>query len=135
VSNPCVVVDRYKANTVLRMFYNELSSGEQIIKTAILNDRIWVNGVVGSLWGTYNGETSIFGNEYTMTMSLSQNGLGYLTSSDEILYRLSFGLNSSTKDYYVQSDWIDYDSDEFLESQVTPDNKFRYNEILKSLNY
>ena len=131
-SNPCVVVDRYLGNNVLRMFYNKLVSGKQIIKSSILGDRIWHGG--GSISIDESVVPTINGNLCTASFSLSENGLSFLENNSDLRVRLYHNNNSGSKNYLIQSEWrIGTDEDKML--SMTPNGRWNYTDVWKSVPY
>ena len=136
VSNPCVLIDRYKGNNVFRIYYNQTIDTEQRIRTAILNDRIWITGKISTLTGTQTVVSSKQGTDgYTYNLNLSGNGLEGLDENSDLRVRLSFHNELTTRKFRVQSNWVDYSNAEEFKCSVSPNGKFRYHEILKSLTY
>jgi hypothetical protein len=132
VYNPCVVVDRYKGNEIERLYYNKTDSGEVTLRTARLEDRVWTSGssISGDLFSVI---PTVPGASKTVYIPLSANGLSGLTTESDVEIQLVFNPVTSTKDFFIQSEWTRGDDQEFAE-YVEPE-LFVYHEIIKSLNY
>ena len=124
VSNPCVIVDRYKGNYEHKMFYNRVVSSVNVLMNAYLEDRMWTMYDISA--DTY--PCSIQGHDRVFTLNIG------VPSATNLKVRLDMKPNITIKDYYVQSEWV-YGSDENLSVEVNPDPGFNYNEIIKSTHY
>ena len=142
--NPYVITDVYNGDTVLRMYYNKQEGTEYKLYTAILDYSSGWNHV--SLYsGSYlsghfnNMKSSVDGYEYLMVIDLNNSSvhsdLKNITSVDNLHLRFNVHSDVPSRYFMRMSDWVTYENASEWEAELIPDGKYKYNSVMKDMDY
>jgi hypothetical protein len=147
--NPCVIPCYYGGNLEYRIFYNTISGSDVRIRTASKTDRVWKPLPIFTEWSGTNqinhwniigdrsgSPSSKFGLEYSIDIILTYQSaeLKNSTPEDDVRLRIHMTNDDSTREFLVQSHWIDYNNAEEFSANVEPET-YNYNEEVKNMNF
>lgn len=140
--NCCVINEVYYANKIKRMYFNVdciyKDRKETLIKTMILEDRIWKEGNEEAIWGQKDMICSLFGKQHILNVDLNKNGINPKNNSNlkiRLEIELSPDYNTNQKECMLQGEWINKDNYELYDAEINPNRNFRYNSLVKNKKY
>lgn len=135
--HPCAFVDRYRGNNELFMMFNYvLPSGEARVYTSRLEDRLWVTGQPGKLYGAaghlVDVPSSRDGVDRQISIGMSANGI---VGGSSLKVRLNFSeFDPANREFHRQSEWVSPTNSTQYGAVLDPDPWY-YDAALKSVPY
>ena len=140
VLNPCVFFDYQDGNIIKKMYYNYYDVVNYQLKVAFSNNREWISFIAkNNVSGEYQiVESSMFGWKHQFIIDMDHNDtpsvLRDLKGDEDLMFKFHFNDVVSTRDYLVQSAWINEFNMDQYNADINP-KRFRYNSEIKYFNF